>query len=127
MAEQVKDLEEIMRSGRTFFKVKQNELYKIYDEIAKEYKINGYSKRMFAENMQILFDYIQDAENPDGITTTTLAMMIANDMIEKAGIKDTIMEEMYNGLDKEIKGTRFKIGDADKADSGYGTGRSEDH
>ena len=116
MAEQVKDLEDIMRSGRTFFKVKQNELYKIYDEIAKEYKINGYSKRMFAENMQILFDYIQDAENPDGITTTTLAMMIANDMIEKAGIKDTIMEEMYNGLDKEIKGTRFKIGDADKAD-----------
>ena len=121
LADEIKNLEDMLTSGRMFFKANQRELFQVYDEIAKEYKINNYSKKQFADNMNILFEYIADVDNPDPVTTMTLATMIAYDMIDTAGIKDTWMQEEYEGLQDFVKARRLTISDQDKndLDGGY--------
>ncbi|MCR5628437.1 hypothetical protein [Eubacterium sp.] len=118
MAEAVKDLEDIMRmkGGEAFFRANQKELYKIYDEIAEEYHIKDYSKKMFADNVKELFDYIQSVDNPSGIDTTMLGMQIAGDMLDKGSITDTSMQELYPLLQQQLRDYRIKIADQDKGD-----------
>ena len=118
MAEAVKDLEDIMKmkGGEAFFRANQKELYKIYDEIAEEYHIKDYSKKMFADNVKELFDYIQSVDNPSGIDTTMLGMQIAGDMLDKGSITDTSMQELYPLLQQQLRDYRIKIADQDKGD-----------
>lgn len=93
---------------------RQEDVKKVANKYLKQYN-SDYSPEVLSRNVGRLYEYIRSAEQVDGAEVTELATGIARSLLKKSKSTSEFSEQ-YQGLRKQIQGTKIMITDQDKAD-----------
>lgn len=108
-------------------KPRQEEVKKVATKYLRKYN-STYNPETFKRNIGGLYEYIRSAEQVDGAEVTELATGIAKSLLKKSRSTSEFADQ-YQDLKKQIKDTKIKITDQDKADlaqmGGYNTFRKQ--
>lgn len=95
--------------------MRQEDIRKSAKNILKEYN-SSYNSSVLERNMTKLFEYIRSADQVDGKEVAEVASDIARSVLKQSQQTDSELTESYKDLRKQIKDTKIKISDQDKAD-----------
>lgn len=108
-------------------KPRQEEVKKVATKYLRKYN-STYNPETLKRNIGGLYEYIRSAEQVDGAEVTELATGIAKSLLKKSRSTSEFADQ-YQDLKKQIKDTKIKITDQDKADlaqmGGYNTFRKQ--
>lgn len=108
-------------------KPRQEEVKKITAKYLRKYN-STYNPETLKRNIGGLYEYIRSAEQVDGAEVTELATGIAKGLLKKSRSTSEFADQ-YQDLKRQIKDTKIKITDQDKADlaqmGGYNTFRKQ--
>ncbi|WP_302327824.1 hypothetical protein [Enterocloster lavalensis] len=108
-------------------KPRQEEVKKVVTKYLRKYN-STYNPETFKRNIGGLYEYIRSAEQVDGAEVTELATGIAKSLLKKSRSTSEFADQ-YQDLKRQIKDTKIKITDQDKADlaqmGGYNTFRRQ--
>lgn len=95
--------------------VRQEDVGKVARKLLKDYN-STYKQETLHKNLDRLYEYIRSAEQVDGMEVTEAATNIAKSILKKSQQVDTELTQQYKDLRNQIKNTKIKISDQDKAD-----------
>lgn len=108
-------------------KPRQADVKKVALKYMRQYN-SEFKEEILIRNLDRLYEYIRSAEQVDGAEVTELATGIAKSLLKKSRSTSEFAEQ-YQDLKKQIKDTKIKITDQDKADlaqmGGYNTFRKQ--
>lgn len=108
-------------------KPRQEEVKKVATKYLRKYN-STYNPETLKRNIGGLYEYIRSAEQVDGAEVTELATGIAKSLLKKSRSTSEFADQ-YQDLKRQIKDTKIKITDQDKADlaqmGGYNTFRRQ--
>jgi len=108
-------------------KPRQEEVKKVATNYLRKYN-STYNPETLKRNIGGLYEYIRSAEQVDGAEVTELATGIAKSLLKKSRSTSEFADQ-YQDLKRQIKDTKIKITDQDKADlaqmGGYNTFRRQ--
>ena len=108
-------------------KPRQEEVKKVATNYLRKYN-STYNPETLKRNIGGLYEYIRSAEQVDGAEVTELATGIAKSLLKKSRSTSEFADQ-YQALKRQIKDTKIKITDQDKADlaqmGGYNTFRRQ--
>ena len=108
-------------------KPRQEEVKKVATKYLRKYN-STYNPETLKRNIGELYEYIRSAEQVDGAEVTELATGIAKSLLKKSRSTSEFADQ-YQDLKRQIKDTKIKITDQDKADlaqmGGYNTFRRQ--
>lgn len=95
--------------------VRQQDIIKIAKGFLKNYN-STYKQETLVQNLDRLYSYIRGAEQVDGAEIIEAATSIAKSILKQSEQIDAELTQMYKAMRKQIKNTKIKITDQDKAD-----------
>lgn len=95
--------------------VRQEDINRITSKLLKSYN-SDYKQETLSKNLSRLYEYIRGAEQVDSMAVTEAATGIAKSIIKQSKQIDTELTEQYRDLRNQVKNTKIKITDQDKAD-----------
>lgn len=104
--------------------VRQEDVGKVARKLLKDYN-STYKQETLYKNLDRLYEYIRSAEQVDGMEVTEAATNIAKSILKKSQQVDTELAQQYKDLRNQIKNTKIKISDQDKADLAAAGGYNE--
>ena len=104
--------------------VRQEDVGKVARKLLKDYN-STYKQETLHKNLDRLYEYIRSAEQVDGMEVTEAATNIAKSILKKSQQVDTELAQQYKDLRNQIKNTKIKISDQDKADLAAAGGYNE--
>ena len=104
--------------------VRQEDVGKVARKLLKDYN-STYKQETLHKNLDRLYEYIRSAEQVDGMEVTEVATNIAKSILKKSQQVDTELAQQYKDLRNQIKNTKIKISDQDKADLAAAGGYNE--
>lgn len=96
---------------------RQEEIAKVAKSFLDKYQ-SSYNDRVLRNNLTKLYEYIRSTGQVDRDGLTEAATGIARGILRHARNKYPELEEMYKGVRKEIKNTKIKLSEQDRADLG---------
>lgn len=95
--------------------VRQEDVGRVARKLLKDYN-STYKQETLHKNLDRLYEYIRSAEQVDGMEVTEAATNIAKSVLKKSQQVDMELAQQYKDLRNQIKNTKIKISDQDKAD-----------
>lgn len=105
-------------------KVRQRDVEKVAKELLEEYN-STYKPETLIINLDKLYEYIRSAEHLDSAQLTEAATSIAKGILKQSRQADTQMTQHYKDVRNQIKNTKIKISEQDKADMEASGGYNE--
>lgn len=104
--------------------VRQEDVGKVARKLLKDYN-STYKQETLHKNLDRLYEYIRSAEQVDGMEVTEAATSIAKSILKQSRHVDTELTQMYKDLRNQVKNTKIRISDQDKADLASAGGYNE--
>lgn len=104
--------------------VRQEDVGKVAKKLLKDYN-STYKQETLHKNLDRLYEYIRSAEQVDGMEVTEAATSIAKSILKQSRHVDTELTQMYKDLRNQVKNTKIRISDQDKADLASAGGYNE--
>lgn len=104
--------------------LRQDDIKKVARKLLKDYG-SKYKQETLERNLTKLYDYIRSADNVDPAVVNELADGIAKSILKNAQQIDPEQSEQYKGLRKQLRTTKVRIEEQDKADLAAAGGYSE--
>lgn len=105
-------------------KVRQHDVEKVAKGLLEEYN-STYRPETLIINLDKLYEYIRSAEHMDSAQLTEAATSIAKGILKQSRQADTQMTQHYKDVRNQIKNTKIKISEQDKADMEASGGYNE--
>lgn len=96
---------------------RQEDIAKIAKSFLDKYQ-SSYNDRVLRNNLTKLYEYIRSTGQVDRDGLTEAATGIARGILKQARSQYPELADMYKGVRKEIKNTKIKLSDQDRADLG---------
>lgn len=96
---------------------RQEDIEKIAKSFLDKYQ-SSYNDRVLRNNLTKLYEYIRSTGQVDRDGLTEAATGIARGILKQARSQYPELADMYKGVRKEIKNTKIKLSDQDRADLG---------
>ena len=104
--------------------VRQEDVGKVAKKLLKDYN-STYKQETLQKNLDRLYEYIRSAEQVDGMEVTEAATSIAKSVLKNSQQIDVELTRQYKDLRNQVKNTKIKISDQDKADLAAAGGYNE--
>ncbi len=104
--------------------VRQRDVEKVAKGLLGEYN-STYKPETLVKNLDKLYGYIRSAEHVDSAQLTEAATSIAKGILKQSRQVDTEMTQQYKDVRNQIKNTKIKISEQDKADMAVSGGYNE--
>ena len=104
--------------------VRQRDVEKVAKGLLGEYN-STYKPETLIKNLDKLYGYIRSAEHVDSAQLTEAATSIAKGILKQSRQVDTEMTQQYKDVRNQIKNTKIKISEQDKADMAVSGGYNE--
>lgn len=104
--------------------VRQEDINRVTKKLLKDYN-STYKQETLSKNLSRLYEYIRSAEQVDGMAVTEAATGIAKSILKQSQQVDTELTQQYKDLRNQVKNTKIKITDQDKADMASAGGYNE--
>ncbi|MCB7317516.1 hypothetical protein [Lacrimispora sp. 210928-DFI.3.58] len=97
--------------------MRQQDIKKVAKGLLEKYG-SAYSDKTLAQNLTKLYEYIRSTDQVDGQELLEAASSIAKGILKKPLARDIELAEQYKDIRKQIRETKIKISEQDKADLG---------
>lgn len=104
--------------------VRQRDVEKVAKGLLGEYN-STYKPETLIKNLDKLYGYIRSAEHVDSAQLTEAATSIAKGILKQSRQVDTEMTQQYKDVRNQIKNTKIKLSEQDKADMAVSGGYNE--
>lgn len=104
--------------------VRQEDVGRVAKKLLKDYN-STYKQETLHKNLDRLYEYIRSAEQVDGMEVTEAATIIAKSVLKNSQQIDVELTRQYKDLRNQVKNTKIKISDQDKADLAAAGGYNE--
>lgn len=104
--------------------VRQRDVEKVAKGLLGEYN-SIYKPETLIKNLDKLYGYIRSAEHVDSAQLTEAATSIAKGILKQSRQVDTEMTQQYKDVRNQIKNTKIKLSEQDKADMAVSGGYNE--
>lgn len=104
--------------------VRQRDVEKVAKGLLGEYN-STYKPETLVKNLDKLYGYIRSAEHVDSAQLTEAATSIAKGILKQSRQVDTEMTQQYKDVRNQIKNTKIKLSEQDKADMAVSGGYNE--
>lgn len=104
--------------------VRQEDINRVTKKLLKDYN-SAYKQETLSKNLSRLYEYIRSAEQVDGMAVTEAATGIAKSILKQSQQVDTELTQQYKDLRNQVKNSKIKITDQDKADMASAGGYNE--
>lgn len=104
--------------------VRQEDVGRVAKKLLKDYN-STYKQETLQKNLDRLYEYIRSAEQVDGMEVTEAATSIAKSVLKNSQQVDAELTQQYKDLRRQVKNTKIKISDQDKADLADAGGYNE--